>query len=48
MDRYYATKINENIISHKYKLGIIQDTDPRHLSKIESIILLFIHVLLLR
>ncbi len=33
MNIYYATKINKNQISHKYKLGIIQDTDPGHLSK---------------
>jgi hypothetical protein len=36
-DKYYATKINNDHIYGKYKLGFIKDFDSNHLSKLEFI-----------
>ena len=35
-DTYYGTKINNRQIYGRYKIGIIRNTDPKHLSKIKS------------
>jgi len=43
IDKYYGTKINTNQAYHKYKLGIIKDIDPNHLSKIDKIIIV-VHI----
>ncbi len=34
-DKYYGTKINQKKNYGKYKIGIINNIDPNHLSKIE-------------
>lgn len=33
-DIYYATKINKKNIHQQYKLGVLNDTDPKHLSNV--------------
>lgn len=33
-DVYYATKINRKNSHQRYKLGILNDTDPQHLSNL--------------